>query len=210
MGMYRSINNEKIGNILNYLSANIEYLSMTKALKLLYIIDESSIKETGSPITWLDYKVWEMGPVAVDIYNEIKRNEIICYQGKELTVSEYIVLNLVDNAGREEIYLKPKVDFNDQIFNKYELNLLDLTVFKFGNWNASELIKYLHEENSLWHKIVKQHNLEVIFATGKKRTNYSIEFTELIQDNPILSLANKAAQEALEFQQRLADYGEKR
>ncbi len=209
MGMFRSINNEKIGYILNYLSANIEYLSMTKALKLLYIIDETSIKETGSPITWLDYKVWEMGPVAVDIYNEIKRNEIICYQGKELTVSEYITLNVVDNIGREEIYLKPKVNFNDKIFNKYELNLLEATVFKFGNWSAQDLIKYLHEENSLWHKTVKEHNLEEVFATGKKRTNYSIEFTELIQDNPILSLANKASFEALEFQQRLADYGEK-
>lgn len=209
MGMYRSINNEKIGNILNYLSANIEYLSMTKALKLLYIIDETAIKETGSPITWLDYKVWEMGPVAVDIYNEIKRNEIICYQGKELTVSEYIGLNIVDKEDRQEIYLKPKTDFNDRIFNRYELNLLDLTVFKFGNWTAQDLIKYLHEEDSLWHKSVKEHNLEEIFATGKKTTNYSIEFTELIQDNPILFLANKAAQEALEFQQRLADYGER-
>lgn len=209
MGMFRSINNEKIGFILNYLSTNIEYLSMTKALKLLYIIDETSIKETGSPITWLDYKVWEMGPVAVDIYNEIKRNEIICYQGKELTVSDYINLNVVDNGGREEIYLKAKVDFNDRIFNNYELNLLDIVVFKFGNWNAHDLIKYLHEENSLWHKTVKEHNLEEVFAKGKKRTNYSIEFTELIQDDPILYLANKAAQEALEFQQRLADYGEK-
>ncbi|CAM3563868.1 Panacea domain-containing protein [Flavobacterium chungbukense] len=209
MGMYRSINNEKIGNILNYLSSNIEYLSMTKALKLLYIIDETSIKETGSPITWLDYKVWEMGPVAVDIYNEIKRNEIICYQGNELTVGEYIDLNIIDNEGRQEIYLKPKTNFNDKIFNQYELNLLEITVFKFGNWNAQDLIKYLHEENSLWHKTVKQHNLEEFFAKGQRKTNYSIEFTELIQDDPILSLANKAAQEALEFQQRLADYGEK-
>lgn len=209
MGMYRSINNEKIGNVLNYLSSNIEYLSMTKALKLLYIIDETSIKETGSPITWLDYKVWEMGPVAVDIYNEIKRNEIICYQGNELTVGEYIDLNIIDNEGRQEIYLKPKTNFNDKIFNQYELNLLDITVFKFGNWNAQDLIKYLHEENSLWHKTVKQNNLEEFFATGQRKTNYSIEFTELIQDDPILSLANKAAQEALEFQQRLADYGEK-
>lgn len=209
MGMYRSINNEKIGNILNYLAANMEYLSMTKALKLLYIIDETAIKETGSPITWLDYKVWEMGPVAVDIYNEIKRNETICYQGKELTVSDYIELSFVEKENRTEIYLKPKSTFNDKIFNRYELNLLYVTVFKFGNWNAQDLINYLHEENSLWHKAVQDHKLEKFFATGQKTTNYSIEFTELIQDDPILSLANKAAREALEFQQRLADYGEK-
>jgi uncharacterized phage-associated protein len=208
MGMFRSINNEKIGYILNYLSSHIEFLSMTKALKLLYIIDETSIKETGSPITWLDYKVWEMGPVAVDIYNEIKRKETILYQGKELTISEYIDLNTVDE-GRQDIYLKPKVDFNDKIFNQYELNLLVATVSKFGKKNAQDLINYLHEENSLWHKTVQEHNLEKVFATGQRKTNYSIEFTELIQYDPILVLANKAAQEALEFQQRLSDYGEK-
>ena len=31
--------------ILNYFALNIDYLSMTKTLKLLYILDETSIKE---------------------------------------------------------------------------------------------------------------------------------------------------------------------
>jgi uncharacterized phage-associated protein len=205
--MFRVINNEKIGFVLNYLASNIEVLSMTKALKLLYIIDETSIKETGAPITWLDYKVWEMGPVAIEIYNEIKHKQYICYKGKDITVIDYVELTVVDNKDREEIYIKPRVDFNDRIFNKYEMELLYLTVFKFGNWTAKDLIEYLHLENSLWHKSVKEHNLEELFASGKKKTNYSIEFNELIENNPILSLANKSSVEALEFQQRMYDYG---
>lgn len=208
MSTFRVINNEKIGFVLNYLASNVNVLSMTKALKLLYIIDETSIKETGSPLTWLDYKVWEMGPVAIDIYNEIKHKQHICYQGKDITITDYVDLSIVDNNKREEIYLKPKIDFNERIFNKYEMNLLYLTVFKFGNWTAKELIDYLHEENSLWHKSVKEHNLEEVFANGNKKTNYSIEFNELIANNPILSLANKSALEALEFQQRMTEYGE--
>ena len=207
MSMFRVINNEKIGFVLNYLASNIEVLSMTKALKLLYIIDETSIKETGAPITWLDYKVWEMGPVAIEIYNEIKHKQYICYKGKDITVIDYVELTVVDNKDREEIYIKPRVDFNDRIFNKYEMELLYLTVFKFGNWTAKDLIEYLHLENSLWHKSVKEHNLEELFASGKKKTNYSIEFNELIENNPILSLANKSSVEALEFQQRMYDYG---
>lgn len=208
MSMFRSIHNEKIGFVLNYLSANIEYLSMTKALKLLYIIDETSIKEIGSPITWLDYKVWEMGPVAIDIYNEIKRGEIICYQGKELTLNEFIHLEKVDKKGRQEIYLKPRIEFSPNIFNAYELGLLEIILFKFGNWTAQDLVDYLHKEDSLWHKSVKEHNLEKVFANGTRITNYSIEFNELIDDNPILSLANRSALESLEFQQRLSDYGQ--
>ena len=209
MSMFRIINNEKIGFVLNYLATNIEILSMTKALKLLYIIDETSIKETGSPITWLDYKVWEMGPVAIEIYDEIKHKQHICYNGKDITVSDYVDLSIIEKKEREEIYLKPKVNFNESIFNKYEMELLYLTVFKFGNWTAKELIEHLHSENSLWHKSVKEHNLEEVFAQGKKKTNYSIEFNELLKNDPILSLANKSSLEALELQQRMSDYGRK-
>lgn len=206
--MFRSINNEKIGFVLNYFASNIEMLSMTKTLKLLYILDETAIRETGSPITWLDYKVWEMGPVAIDIYNEIKRKEIVCYHGKELSVDEYIDLEVVSKKDKEEIYLKPKKEFNKSIFNKYELDLLYITVFKFGNWNSKDLIDYLHKENSLWHKSVKEHNLEERFAKGNRITNYSIEFSELLQDDPILLMANKSSLEALQFQQRLSDYAQ--
>ncbi len=203
--MFRSVNNEKIGFVLNYLASNIEILSMTKALKLLYIIDETSIKETGTPITWLDYKVWEMGPVAIDVYNEIKRKEYLCYHGKQITFDDYVELSIVDKNDREEIYIKPKVEFNKQIFNKYELDLFYMTVFKFGNWTAPELINYLHEEGSLWDKVVKQHNLDEHFEKVNKTTNYSIVFTELIEDDPMLLMANKASLEALQFQQRLSD-----
>jgi len=208
MGMFRSINNNKIGFALNYFASNIEVLSMTKALKLLYLLDETSIRETGSPITWLDYKVWEMGPVALEIYNEIKRNEIVCYRGKEISVAEHVILEHKLNKDREEIYLHPRIEFNANIFNKYELDLLYITVFKFGNWTAKELIDYLHEENSLWHKMVIQYNLNDTFEKGNRITNYSIEFTELIKDNPLLMMANKSSFEALQFQQHLLDYAD--
>jgi uncharacterized phage-associated protein len=204
--MFRSINNEKIGFVLNYLASNISHLSMTKTLKLLYILDETSIKETGTPITWLDYKVWGEGPVAIDIYNEIKWKETICYQGKELSIVEYIVLEKVSKPNREEIYLKPKVNFNERIFNRYEINLLETVVFKYGNWSAKDLIAFLHEENSLWSKTVKEHNLEKHFSEVNKVTNYSIEFSELIENDPILLMANKASLEALLFKQRVSDY----
>lgn len=204
--MFREINNDKIGQILNYFALNIDYLSMTKTLKLLYILDETSIKETGSPITWLDYKVWGEGPVAIEIYNEIKRDEVISQQGKEITLEGFINLEKIKKNNREEIYLKSKTEFNKMIFNKYEINLLETIVFKYGNWTAQELINFLHEADSLWFKIVKQHNLENHFAKYNKITNYSIEFNELIEHDPVLLMANKASLDALQFRQRLSDY----
>ena len=204
--MFRRINNDKISNVLNYFASQIDYLSMTKTLKLLYILDETSIKETGTPVTWLDYKVWENGPVAIDVYNEIKHQEVFCYQGKELSLLHSIQLEKKFNTDRnsEEVFLKPNGDFDETIFNRYELNLLETIVFKYGNWNATELINFLHEEGSLWHKMVSEHNLINHFQQIGKRTNHSIEFNDLLENNPILQMAAKSSFEALSFQESIS------
>ena len=204
--MFRRINNDKISNVLNYFASQIDYLSMTKTLKLLYILDETSIKETGTPVTWLDYKVWENGPVAIDVYNEIKHQEVFCYQGKELSLLHSIQLEKKFNTDRnsEEVFLKPKGNFDETIFNRYELNLLETIIFKFGNWNATELINFLHEEGSLWHKMVSEHNLINHFQQIGKRTNHSIEFNDLLENNPILQMAAKSSFEALSFQESIS------
>ena len=208
MRMFRSLNNEKIGQILNYFALNIDHLSMTKSLKLLYILDETSIKETGTLFTWLDYKVWEMGPVAIDVYNEIKREEITWYKGKELKSTEYVNIDCVQKPDREEIYLTSKSEFDESVFNQYELDLLNMTVFKFGNWNASELITYLHEEGSLWHKMVKNHNLEEHFKNYSKITNHSIEFTELIEEDELLMMAYQSAVDYFQFKDSLLKHAQ--
>lgn len=204
--MFRRINNDKISNVLNYFASQIDYLSMTKTLKLLYILDETSIKETGTPVTWLDYKVWENGPVAIDVYNEIKHQEVFCYQGKELSLLHSIQLEKKFNTDRnsEEVFLKPNGDFDKTIFNRYELNLLETIVFKYGNWNATQLINFLHEEGSLWHKMVSEHNLINHFQQIGKRTNHSIEFNDLLENNPILQMAAKSSFEALSFQESIS------
>ena len=204
--MFRRINNDKISAVLNYFASQIEFLSMTKTLKLLYILDETSIKETGTPVTWLDYKVWEKSPVAIDVYNEITKQETFTYQGQELSLLQAITLDKKFNTERnsEEIYLKPKESFDSSLFNRYELNLLETIVFKYGNWNASQLIDFLHEEGSLWHKMVSKHDLKNHFKKISKISNHSIEFNDLLQDNPILQMAAKSSFEALCFQDSIS------
>lgn len=206
--MFRNLNNEKIGQVLNFFASNIDHLSMTKTLKLLYILDETCIKETGSLFTWLDYKVWEMGPVAIDIYNEIKKDEIIWYKGEELKSTKFVALDYIQKANKEEIYLISNAAFDETIFNKYELDLLQTTVFKFGNWTANQLINYLHEEGTLWHKIVKNHNLESHFETFNKITNYSIEFTELIENDQLLMMAYQSAMDYFQFKDSLLQHSQ--
>ena len=51
-----------------YLSERISPIYHTQLIKLLYLIDEEAVKDDGVPVTWLDYKAWQYGPVAPDTY----------------------------------------------------------------------------------------------------------------------------------------------
>ena len=44
-----------------------KYLYSTKLIKLLYIIDEKSVLSTGTPISWLTYYVYKMGPEKIGL-----------------------------------------------------------------------------------------------------------------------------------------------
>jgi len=68
--MYTREQIEKIGNSIVYLSSKIDKISKTKLLKLLYVLDEISIKRSGIPFLNLKYKVWKFGPVADDLFVE--------------------------------------------------------------------------------------------------------------------------------------------
>lgn len=89
--MFRNLVNDKIGNLLNYMSNKIPNLTMTKALKLLYLIDDTAYKRTGVSVTWLDYKVWKMGPVAEELYNELRYDQKLVQDGRPLNLESFIL-----------------------------------------------------------------------------------------------------------------------
>src|SRR5690554_1034689 len=83
---------EKVGNASIYLANKISFLSKTKLLKLLYILDELSIKRSGIPFANLKYKVWKFGPVSEEIFIDLS-SEMNMF-------SEY--LNKVNDEKRSE------------------------------------------------------------------------------------------------------------
>jgi len=173
--MESKINIDKIGNLMILLSDKLPTLYLTKLLKLLYIIDETSISECGVPVTWLDYKVWEKGPVATDIYFDILQNNEL--------FNKYI--RVLDNASYKGAGKKiiSKQAFDDSEFSDYELELVDKIISKYGSKNSDELIDILHQENSLWHKVVKEKDLEYLFKI-ESTSPYSIDLTERIKGEP--------------------------
>lgn len=204
--MFRSQVNDKIGNLLNYLSTHIPQLSMTKALKLLYLIDETAYSRTGVPITWMDYKVWEMGPVAEELYEELRNERYLFENGQRIALEPYIQTKKITNAiGELSIIIEPKGTAQMDSFSPFEKELIDNIIDRFGTYSASKLIQLLHEQDTLWHKEVKDKNLELNFRVYGKKSNHTIDFSQLIKDDPIKQLAAQAAFENMQLHQALDD-----
>lgn|SRR6185312_4768277 len=202
--MFRTQLNSKIGNLLNYISVRIPNLSMTKALKLLYLIDETSYMRTGVSVTWLDYKVWEMGPVAEELYNELRYDQSILQNGEPINLERFIETEKLEGpGGHPQIIIRPKGRYSLDEFSPYEIELIDNVIHRFGTYTAKQLINLLHEKNTLWHKYVTNNSLELTFKVYGKKSNYTIDFAELIKDDLIKQLAAQSAFESMQMQDEM-------
>jgi uncharacterized phage-associated protein len=201
--MFRNLLNNKIGNLLNYLSTRIPNLSITKTLKLLYLIDETAYERTGVPVTWLDYKVWKNGPVAEELYNELRHDQSLIQNGEKINLESFITTQKKESDGKTQIYILPKGNYRFDAFSSFEKDLIENIVDRFGSYTANQLIELLHEKNTLWHKSVLNNNLELNFKVYSSKSNHSIDFSELIKEDPIKQMAAQSAFESMQLQEEL-------
>lgn len=160
---------DKIGNTAIYLSKHIKNLSKTKFLKLIYILDEESIKASGIPFFNIQYKVWKYGPVAdaifIDLSSEIKLLDPFIEK---------------DSKG----HISPKKSFNDDEFSDNDINLLDKVIAKFGKENAKSLVSYTHRPDSLWTKKAKEKNVyDDLMNEDINSTDFVIDLADLVADD---------------------------
>lgn len=184
-------NREKVGNLIVYIASKVSNLYLTKLLKLLYIIDEESVIETGVPVTWLPYNVWKMGPVPTGIYYDLTLNN-----------TEYLSEFVEAKPGvkAKGIEITPKKAFEDAEFSDFEMELIDRIITKYGHLNSKELVELLHKEDSLWHKIVKEQGLEKKFELEETKTSpFVIELSDKIKNDPYKLHLYQTVKESLQF-----------
>jgi uncharacterized phage-associated protein len=171
---------EKAYNALVYFAERIKPLYLSNAMKLLYMSDEQAIKETGVPITWLDYKAWKFGPVPEDIYNKVKQVDDL--QKLENGDGTIYNLKISDSLAdlTEDLVLNPVKPFNDDEFSDYEIGVLQSVVDKYGKLTSEQFVNMLHQKGTLWHKVVQANNLQQQFELKSNRSDYVIEFTNLL------------------------------
>ena len=174
----------KLGNAIVFLCERIKPLYKTKLLKLIYMLDEFSVKLHGVPMFNLEYKVWQAGPVCDDIYIELSEDPVL--------LKEYIKLISDANGTRIEGLKK----FSDDEFTPNDLALLEEVVKRYAYSAAAELVKILHRHSTPWYRIAKQEGLLELFEQKKlTNTDFTIDLQELLTGNAELSQLYKDNQE---------------
>jgi uncharacterized phage-associated protein len=177
---------DKIGNTIIYLTNSIQPLYKTKLLKLLYFLDEFSVKKFGIPFLNLEYEVWQAGPVCSDIYQELEE--------KPNLLEDYITVSF-DESGTK---VTGKKAFSDDEISDSDMELMQFVVDKFKYTPAQELVHLTHRELSPWYIAAEANGLLELFEAKKTNTsNCKLDLSELIKGDAIKEQIFKDHQEYL-------------
>ena len=163
---------QKLGNAVVYIAERARFPYKTEVLKLLYLMEEQMVQKYHVPLLAIPFSVWRMGPVSVDVYEELS--------DQPLLLEEFVTLK---STGKGNI-VKPKVKFDDGEFSDAELEVMDSIMSKYGNLTSDQLIELTHREGSPWWNAAKENNLLQDFK--EKRTNCSnvvIDFGKSLCDD---------------------------
>lgn len=182
----------KIGNAIIFLCDRMQPLSKTKLLKLIYLIEELSVKKYGLPFFNLRFDVWKLGPVSRDLYAEMSSEPDL--------LDDYILRENKEG----NVFLRSKQSFSDDEFNDMELQLLEDVAKAYRNYTADQLIDITHRKHSPWYAAASQSGLIEHFENGTANTsNIEIDLSSLIQDDEQKLALFKSHKDFLEQSKKL-------
>ncbi len=139
----------RLGNAVMYIAARAKYPYKTEVLKLLYLMEERMVQKYHVPMLSIPYSVWRLGPVSVDVFEELSDGPVL--------LADFVTLQF----NGQGIMVKPDA----------ELEVMGEVMEKYGDMNSEQLIELTHREGSLWRETAKEHGLLEDF--DQKRANSS-------------------------------------
>lgn len=152
MSLGISVNEKKVGALVAYLCFLMPDIQLRKLLKLVYLIDEESVRQRSIPVTWLDYYAWKKGPVAPEVY-AVKYGALSRYVSCVKKADDKWHVNAV--RAKDCLFRK---DINE--FSDWEKLLIDHIVEKYGSMDADSLTEETHQTDSLWSQVVSENNID--------------------------------------------------
>jgi uncharacterized phage-associated protein len=139
---------EKLINAVIYFARNTRFCGKTKLFKLLYFADFEHFKALGRSVTGLNYFAWKMGPVPVELHEEIEQPE------RDMADAVQFEERPVKNGTM--LLIKPRREFDARHFTKRELAILDRLATEYRSATAEDMIESTHLENRPWHRVYEQ------------------------------------------------------
>lgn len=168
MSLGISVNESKVGALLAYLCVRIPDMQLRKLLKILYLIDEESVRLRAIPVTWLEYHAWEKGPVAHEVY-EVKNGAFSDYvRCEKKEDGKWHV-----NARVQHAY---QLEKEMQKTSQWEKELVERIIERCSDLSADQLTDETHTPDSLWSRTVAENGIDF----GKEsKTNCVIDLNRL-------------------------------
>jgi uncharacterized phage-associated protein len=162
---------DKLGNSMVYMAQKVPDLSKTKLLKLIYLLEEFSVKRNKLPFFGIPFEVWQAGPVAKDVFVDLS-DELDLF-------GKYIYTARDGNV----IHVFAKSSFNNDEFSDRDVEVMDYVIEKYGNKTATQLVELLHKKDSAWYKEAEESDLLEAFNRGMaKSSNKEIDFTYYLSE----------------------------
>lgn len=180
-----TVNKEKNGVLLAYLAERIPNVTLRKLLKLVYLTDEKFTIERGFPLTWFNYFAWKKGPVAPEVY-DIKNGSFADFVQCHRNSNDKYEVSPVGGALTEDRL---------NLYSRYEMNMIDEIISKYGSMSADELTDITHLENTLWSKVVNENKLTF---SDSGRSDCEIHLNRLIEGD---EEKEEVFEDALEYMQ---------
>lgn len=172
MCKFSEANKRKLGNALVFAASKAKFPYKTEMLKLLYLMEEEMVVRYHTPLLGIPYHVWRMGPVSIDVFEELS-------DGPQL-LEDYIALQ-PNELGNKVITKRP---FDDGEFSDAELLVMEDVMARYGEMTSEQLIQLTHKKGSPWYKAAESAGL--ISAFDEKQANSSsvvIDFGSLLCDD---------------------------
>ena len=119
--------------------------------------------------------------MAEELYNELRYAQNITIHGEIINLKPYISTEKRTSGDLgDQIFLYPVTQPDLSIFSSFEIELIQNVIDRFGSYSAKQLINILHEQDTHWHKAVKNHQLDQNFKMYGSKSNHTIDFAELI------------------------------
>jgi uncharacterized phage-associated protein len=136
---------DKLINAILYFAERTRGLGKIKLFKLLYLLDFEHFRQTGRPVTGMEYRAWKMGPVPaalVQIWDDLDADLAEAIEIRPEKVYDYVRENVI-----------PKRRFHDAHFTPRELRILADLAERYADDLSEKMSDITHAENGAWARV---------------------------------------------------------